>query len=1265
VRGGTRLSTSRRSFLKHSAVAGAGVALHSFPGLTAPAAAAPGNQSLASANAASEFTRGLGVYPGDPREDFSPELVIDRLTYRNLALLRPAYHSSSYDYNLTAQLVTDGIKDTRLPDWVATSVGTRGALPKQEREFALDHSRTNSVQLLGPRGTIQVQLGGGTSVPEIDRVDLIVVPPWGANASDLTFTVSVSDDGRQWESVGTVSAPQPASVEGYPRDFARPGQLCLPSIPLRRTCRNRFYQVECVVAGAPPEASYYMQWRLGEVLFFRRDQRVQIGGPYSFTSAWMSAGLGEEWVYVDLGANCEFDRVKLYWIARAAQGSIQVSDDAERWRDLHALVEGTGAVDDVKFAQPSRGRYVRVLMTRPSSPDGYILSEIEVYGRGGPVARPKRAPTVRTASQPNGRLDLAGGAWRVQRLSLVSGDGEDLSKPGFQDSKWVAATVPGTVLTSYLNVGAIPDPNFGKNQLYVSDSFFYSDFWYRTEFTVPALAAGNRAWLNFDGINWKADVFLNGEKLGRVEGGFMRGHFDITGKLQPGKANALAVRIERNAVPGSCKQKTYEDGGPNGGGLGADNPTYHASVGWDWIPTIRGRNTGIIDDVYITTTGPVTLADPFVTTTLPLPDTSRADVTIQVDVLNHQAVPVTGTLRGRFGDVQFEQRVAVDGSAADPARKRVKFDPSTHPVLSLQNPKLWWPVGFGDPHLYDVELTFETDDGTRSDTTTFKAGIRQMAYSEEGGVLKIWINARRVVARGGNWGFSESMLRYRAREYDAALRYHREMNFNMVRNWVGQVGDNEFYEACDRHGVLVWQDFWLANPWDGPDPDDNSLFLSNVKDTVLRIRNHPSMGLYCGRNEGYPPKPLEDGIRSLLAELHPGLHYIPSSADDVVGGGGPYRVMPLSFYATNATYDKLHSEIGMPNIPSVESVRMMLSKRAFWPPALEWGMHDFVEGGAGSAPTFLNMVEETCGGTDSLEEWISLAQFVDYDGFRAEFEAQSKYRMGLLLWMSHCCWPSFLWQTYDYYLEPTAAYFACKNACEPLHIQWNRVTDAVEVVNYSGGDARGLTALAEVLNIDGSVPWQKTATLDSSEDSAATCFHMEYPGGLTPVHFVRLTLSRAGNPVSTNLYLRGAQEGNLKAIRRLPKAHTKTLTEVAQQRDRWQLTTHLHNLSPHPALMVRLKVVREKSGDRILPVIYSDNYFTLMPGEQRTVRTELNHSDTRGERPRMVVGGFNVEPGPREGWFDYPGRPPQVSVSKGIPPYHRFTADGDRHPRLL
>jgi hypothetical protein len=1173
------------------------------------------------------FTRGIGVYPGNPNEDFAPLMVPDSTTYRNLALRRAAYHSSSYDYNLTATLATDGIKDTTVPRTIAVSTSQAGLLSRIDRELIVDDNLTSTIALTGPKVWVQFELRGGASPLEIDRIE--VVPRAGSGgfggrgaqpgaqqpAVGWSCIVTGSDDGQSWRELGRTEAAGRPMAAGF-----------RPVVRFTAPSRNRFLRVEL---NGPEDT----RWNLSEILFYRQNERVKIGGPYHFTSAWMSAGAGQEWVYVDLGAECTFDRVVLFWIWRAAEGAIQVSNDAKSWTTLQALPSSSSLTDDLRLAQPAKGRYVRVLMTKPASPQGYLLSEIEVYGRGGPVARPKPQP----APDASGRIRLAGGAWRLHRDSLVNATGETISQVGFQDQDWVVATVPGTTLSSYFNIGAVPDANFGDNQLQISDSFFYADFWYRNEFTVPASARGKHVWLNFDGINWKAEVFVNGAAVGRIEGAFMRGKFDITRHVKPGVRNALAVRILKNATPGSIKEKTAESTGLNGGALGADNPTYHATVGWDWIPPVRGRDTGIWADVYLTTTGPVAIEDPFVNTTLPLPDTSRADITIEATLRNLEPKPVSGTLRGSFGPVRFEMPLTLDASS----QRTVRLDPSTHPALRLQKPRLWWPNGYGEPYLYPVTLEFAIG-AALSDRKSFQAGVRQFTYSEEGGSLRIWINGRRFIARGGNWGHPEANLRYRAREYDAAVRYHKDMNFTMIRNWVGQTGDEAFYEACDKYGIAIWQDFWLANPVDGPDPDDPEMFLRNVRDYVLRIRNHPSVALYVGRNEGSPPPRIDKGIRALLPELHPGIHYISDSAAGVVSGHGPYWANPTAFYFQQRATPKLHSEMGMPNVMTLESIRLTIPEDQLWPPSTHvWGLHDFTTAGAQRGGVFREIIDKRYGGASNIAEWATLAQFVNYDGYRAMFEAQSKNRMGLLIWMSHPAWPSFVWQTYDYFLEPTAGYFGAKKASEPIHIQWNPVTNMVEVVNYHAGDQAGLTARIEILNMDGARKWEKSATLSSKEDSVESPIQIEYPADLTPVHFLRLTLSQGARVLSTNFYLRGTQEYevgsaagrgpapplrdfDLRDIRNLPKVKLDASTKTVQQGNRWVLTTEIHNPSAYPALMVRLKAVREKSGDRILPVLYEDNYIALMPGERRTIRTELDGADTRGERPRIVVEGFNV-----------------------------------------
>ncbi len=662
-----------------------------------------------------------------------------------------------------------------------------------------------------------------------------------------------------------------------------------------------------------------------------------------------------------------------------------------------------------------------------------------------------------------------------------------------------------------------------------------------------------------------------------------------------------------------------EEFSKNGGALGTDNPTYHASIGWDWIPTIRGRNNGIWSDVFLSESGPVTLDDPSVTSVVT--DHSTADVTLSFQVRNHENIPVSGSLRGRFGEVPLEQPFSLAAGES----KLIQFSPANQHGLHMENPKLWWPNGYGEATLIAVELRAEMSGSAISDKKSFQAGIRQFSYLEENGALKMFINGRRFVPRGGSWGFSESMLRYRAREYDVAVRYHREQNFNIIRNWVGQIGDDAFYDACDRYGIVVWQDFWLANPWDGPDPNSRELFLANLRDTVLRIRSHPSIGIYVGRNEGFPSNALEQGMRQILAQEHADIHYIPSSADGMVSGHGPYGLMPLKYYFEQRATAKMHSELGMPNIVTLDTLKQMMPENAMWPQGRLWGVHDFTLTGAPNGTSFRGVIDKTYGGADSLTEWLSLAQFVNYDGYRAMFEAQSKNRMGLLIWMSHPAWPSFVWQTYDYYFDPTAAYFAVKKASEPLHIQWNPLTDNVEVVNYSIRDAEGLTAKAELLNLDGAVKWSKAERLNSAEDSTLIPIHLDLPAGLSPVFFVRLQLMRGHEIISQNLYLRGTEDGNLTAIRSLPQVTVQAITQVEKRGSGWLLTTHLTNTSKNsPALMAHLKAVRTESGDRILPAIYSDNYLTLMPGETQTVTTEILDADTRGEKPKIVIDGFNL-----------------------------------------
>jgi hypothetical protein len=1206
--------------------------------------------ALAGCNQKSDkYTRGVGIYPGNPKEDFSPNLLTDNKNYRNLARLRPAYHSSSYDYNLTAQLVTDGIIIHEMPDYISLSTN-QGELPKNQREWLLDNNSVTELSLPGSDIWIQLEINPGNVVPKITKINLSGSLEYsGKPTAGWQFTCSGSDDGTTWNELGKVAGnglPGEERPNPFAALFSKPGpkgkspanpfasffsgpygndsttpkpsftfkfgipktqRVINQSFEFKEPVSYHFYKVNM-------SAKCAEDWRFGSLDFYNNETKLKMAPSKSFKSAWMSAGTGQEWIYVDLGVSSTFDSIKLYWINKAIKGSIQVSDDARKWIDLASLPGNTDLVDNIALKKGANGRFVRVLMTEAASGNKYILSEIEILGRGGIMPKSKANPDI-----SDNRMSLSGGNWKIQRASEVTGTGENISKPGFENNDWVVATVPGTALVSYWNAGALPDPNYADNQLMISESFFNSDFWYRNEFEVPSTFKGERMFLNFDGINWKAEIFVNGKQTGRIDGAFIRGKFDVTDLIKPGKTNSIAVLIKKNDNIGVIKEATQLYHDKNGGILGADNPTYHASIGWDWIPTIRGRNIGIWNDVFLNVTGAVTIEDPFVTTDLSLPDTTAADISIAVTLRNHKSEKISGTLTGKFGETSFEQEVSLEPSSS----KVLKLNPSNIPALHLTNPKLWWPKGYGNPYLYNVELVFKTNSGI-SDKKEFKSGIRKMAFDETNQILNIYINGRRFIGRGGNWGFPESNLEYRGREYDIAVAYHADMNFTMIRNWVGQTGDDEFFEACDRYGVMIWQDFWLANPADGPDPDNPQMFIDNARDVIKRIRNHPSMAIYVGRNEGNPPAVLDTALRAMIHELHPDLHYISNSAFGVVSGGGPYRALPVRDYFLLYGYNKLHSERGMPNVMTYESLKQTLPESALWPQNSFWGIHDYCLESAQAAASFNQMIETGFGKSDNAKKFTELAQWVNYNGYRGMFEGRSLYRQGLLLWMSHPAWPSMVWQTYDYYLEPAAAYFACKKASEPIHIQWNPVFDNIEVVNYNARNRVGLTAKAQIINMDGSVQWEKERALDCKEDSTAICFKLEFPKSLSSVHFVKLSLKQGDKTISENFYWRGLIDGNYQALSDLPVVKLQNNTKTEKSGNNWILTTTLNNTTKTPALMIRLKVVGKNKGERMLPVFYSDNYISLMPGDIKVITMKLKDEDTGGEEPSVDISGFNL-----------------------------------------
>ncbi len=830
-------------------------------------------------------------------------------------------------------------------------------------------------------------------------------------------------------------------------------------------------------------------------------------------------------------------------------------------------------------------------------------------------------PPAESLSQSNDPLVLSGGNWKLQNASLVKATPERIAQSGFDDSQWIPAVVPGTVLGSYVAAGLEPDPWFGDQMSRISDEIFsQNDFWYRNTLMVPADYSGRRIWLNFDGINWKAEIFLNGQPVGRIDGAFIRGRFDVTAMAKPGAANCLAVLIHKVAHPGPGPKKVVHKklGSPtvNGDVLGADSPTFLATAGWNWLPIVRGRDIGIWNEVRLETSGDVTLVDPWVTSLIPLPDTSRAELTVRTALCNHSTKARAGRLVGTIGDVTFAQPVSLEPGQT----REVVLNKSNCPALSITNPCLWWPNGYGAQPLYTLNLRFECN-GIVSDRKMVTFGIRTIDYKVINGNLTLLVNGERILCRGGNWGMDEGMLNCDRAGYDLRVRLHHDAHLNMIRNWVGMIGREAFYDACDRYGILVRDDFWLANPVDGPDPDDHTMFMANARDKIRRVRSHADLALYCGRNEGDPPADLDAGMREAVANLDGTRLYIPNSAAGIVTGHGPYEIKDVDWYFANRG-KTFHSELGIVAVPVVESMRAMMPATNLWPINDMWAIHDYQ---SPRMPLYTERITRRYGQSVNIEDYCRKAQMVNLESAKALYEClQANQGGGLLVWMTQPAWPSLICQLYDYYFEPTAAYFGARKACEPVHIFWNSATDIIEAANDTITNCDHLTAEAWIYGLDGKERRHESAPVDLARASVKECFPLERPADPKQVFFVKLILRRGAEKVSDNFYWSSGKGESCTDLNKLPGVALPATASWLEKGPTCRVRVEVSNPTPTVALMIRLKVQRNHSGARVLPVFYSDNYFSLLPGESREVMLEFSRASLAGELPKVLEEGWNI-----------------------------------------
>jgi hypothetical protein len=886
----------------------------------------------------------------------------------------------------------------------------------------------------------------------------------------------------------------------------------------------------------------------------------------------------------------------------------------------------------------------------------------------------------------------------MQSSAVIRTPGDSLSDPKFVSREyWYPVKIPSTVLTGLVANRVYPDPYTGMNNMLIpdaSDSFnntyhlgryshlpnepnpWKKPYWYRTTFRVPASDAGQFFQLIFKGINYRAEVWLNGHRLAdssQMAGMFAEYSLDASKFIHTGGENALAVKIFPLDYPGlpahpqlDALGDFYENGGPTGD-IGK-NVTMLSSVGWDWIPEVRDRNMGIWQPVLLRTTGQVVIGRPQVITTLPaLPDTTGASVSLNLELYHHSAGQVHGQLKISISPENFsgtpfgfEKEITLDG----PGTKKISLSPADEKDLMISHPHLWWPNGYGEPNLYRIRLQFQ-EGGKISDDTSFLFGIRTVASKtvEVNGWVRrdFYVNGRRVHLVGGAW-VPDMMLNRDSTRYDDELRLCRNANVNLVRIWGGGLGEtDDFYELADRYGLLVWQDFWITGDTNGGFkgsadwPLQANVFESNLISTIYRIRNHPSLLVWTGGNEGHAREELYNAMRDNVAALDGTRPFIPCSSgfskapkewkgswpDDKPAGvysGGPYTWEDEAEYyrLVNRGRDWVFKdETGLPSQPPYNTLPKIIpnlepDSTLPFPLNNTWGYHDACTGN-GKYNLYYKAMVDRYGAATGLKDFSDKMQLVNAAGYRGIFEAAGhklNETGGVMLWKLNAAFPSVVWQVYDWYLEPNAGYYFMKRACESLHVQLNLDDSSIAIINRSYQPARNLTFRVEVLGMDGNTIYRHTATTSLDTTAVKSVLPLrEILRGAKGISFVSLQLKDdRGQVLSRNVYWMSPNH-DFTTLKGMAPARLETkVVSVADEKNSRSWVLEISNLSDRLAFFINPQLMSRS--EEVLPSFWSDNYFSLEPHEKITVTVSCPLDRISSRDTWFRIGAWNVSDQP-------------------------------------
>lgn len=833
--------------------------------------------------------------------------------------------------------------------------------------------------------------------------------------------------------------------------------------------------------------------------------------------------------------------------------------------------------------------------------------------------------------------------WLIQSSATFDATGEKISAVGFDTTGWYPTSVPTTVLSALVKNGVYRDPYFGKNLETISYEPFRSAWWYRKEFVLDRGARSENVRLVFDGINFSANVFLNGKQIksaDEIYGAFKRFDVDVTPLIRKTK-NVLAVQVFP-PKPGDY------------------------TIGYvDWNPTPPDRNMGLWREVKLRTGGPVTIENIFIQPKLDLQTLKEARLNISGTLVNHTKQAISGTLKGEIDDgITFDQKFSLAAGES----KDVQFTAEEFPSLKVQNPRVWWPNNLGKPELYNLKVTVRNLQAV-SDVQNVTFGIREVAdYMNEAGHRGYIINGKKILIRGGGW-VDDLLLNEDEKNLEAQIQYVKHLNLNLIR-LEGFWGSSEkLYELADRYGIMImvgiscqweWKDY-LGKEVDedfggAVTNEDFDLLVDYMHDQAMWLRNHPSILVWALGSDKLPHPELEKRYRADLAITDPTRPILISTktwTSEVSGPSGVKMLGPYDYETPNYWYiDTEHGGAYGFNTetspgaqpPPMDSIQKQFAKEHFWPIDDTWNFHcgrnEF-----NTLNRYMESFDKRYGKAESLEEFSKKAQAVNYEALRAMYEAfgiRKPLATGIVQWMLNAAWPKMYWQLYDYYLMPGGAFYGARKANQPVNISYDYGKRSIHVVNDTYNELHNLKAEIIVLSTDSDQKLSQVVNAGIGPYESKAIFDLPKLIDSMPVCFLKLKLNDAeGKTIAENFYWLSSKQdvldfpnsdwyftpitefADFTSLKDLPPAKI----QVEPTWDENGLQVNVNNPSSKLAFFVELRVVSDKTGRSILPILWNDNYISLLPGETKQLTARFSTEQLKGEKPMLLYSGFNIADG--------------------------------------